>query len=169
MAQNPIHLREPAPVVHRQRMEFGTFCSDPNNIAPAAFLLKHVADAKTDWHFTGPLTHKEYTIRRPSALECRRLDIRGLHAAPLLPETAKPINRVMAVATPTLQAGPMRTRSTTASLLPTLRIQLKARSCARVLRSHPLTAAQLKGVEAVPALSFGSVSKREVSHRTSTF
>ncbi|MGA2264168.1 MAG: hypothetical protein ABSH28_22380 [Acidobacteriota bacterium] len=74
--------------------------SDPNNIAPAAFLLSNLADAKTDWHFTGPITHKEYVIT-----PAQRLGIAGgsIFAAYTIrhyfPNTAKPINIALAIAT----------------------------------------------------------------------
>jgi hypothetical protein len=74
--------------------------SDPNNIAPAAFLLSNVADAKTDWHFTGPITHKEYVIT-----PAQRLGIAGgsIFVAYTIrhyfPKAAKPINIALAIAT----------------------------------------------------------------------
>lgn len=72
--------------------------SDPNNIAPAAFLLSNLADAKTDWKFT--LSGKEYTIT-PG----QRLSIAGgsIFASFVVkhyfPCSAKYINVVMGVAT----------------------------------------------------------------------
>jgi hypothetical protein len=74
--------------------------TDPNNLAPAAFLLSNIADAKTDWHFSGPFTHKDYVIT-PS----QRLGIAGgsIFVAYTIrhyyPRAAKPINVVMAIAT----------------------------------------------------------------------
>jgi hypothetical protein len=72
--------------------------SDPNNIAPAAFLLSNVADAKTDWHFT--VAGKDYTIT-----PAERLGIAGgsifvaFTIRHYFPNTAKPINIVLAIAT----------------------------------------------------------------------
>jgi hypothetical protein len=100
MAQDPNQPAQPAPVVQPAKDGVWDILSDPNNIAPAAFLLSNVADAKTDWHFTGPLTHKEYTIT-----PAERLGIAGgsIFVAYTLrhyyPKLAKPINLVMAVAT----------------------------------------------------------------------
>ena len=74
--------------------------TDTNNIAPAAFLLSNIADAKTDWHFTGFITHKEYTIT-----PAQRLGIAGggMFVAFALrhyfPKTVKPINIALGVAT----------------------------------------------------------------------
>lgn len=35
---------------------------DPGNVAAVGFIAANLADASTDWHFTGPITRKEYTI-----------------------------------------------------------------------------------------------------------
>ncbi|MBZ5497691.1 MAG: hypothetical protein LAP85_14915 [Acidobacteriia bacterium] len=72
--------------------------SDPSNIAPAAFLLSNVADAKTDWRFS--LVGREYAIT-----PAQRLGIAGgsIFVAYTIrhyfPRTVKPINIALAVAT----------------------------------------------------------------------
>jgi len=99
-AQNPV---QPAPQpVTPAPTETGVWeiLKDPTNLTSAAFLLSNVADAKTDWRFTGPITRKEYVIT-----PAQRLGIAGgsLFVAYTIrhyyPKTAKPINVALAVAT----------------------------------------------------------------------
>ena len=35
---------------------------DPENITFLTFIGANIADAKTDWQFVGPITHRQYTI-----------------------------------------------------------------------------------------------------------
>jgi hypothetical protein len=70
----------------------------PDNIAPAAFLLSNIADAKTDWHLT--VGGKAYTVT-----PAQRLSIAGgsifasLAIRHYYPRAAKPINIALTVAT----------------------------------------------------------------------
>jgi hypothetical protein len=70
----------------------------PDNIAPAAFILSNVADAKTDWHFN--LGGRAYTVT-----PAQRLSIAGgsiftaLAIRHFYPKTAKPLNIALTVAT----------------------------------------------------------------------
>ncbi|MBZ5580894.1 MAG: hypothetical protein LAQ30_01590 [Acidobacteriia bacterium] len=73
---------------------------DPGNIAMVAFVAANVADAKTDWRFTGPVTQREYVIT-----PAQRLGIAGgsvmaaLAMKHLWPKAGKAVDVAVGMAT----------------------------------------------------------------------
>lgn len=94
----PAPTPTPAPAQAPAEFNIWKEIQDPNNLAPATFLLANIADAKTDWHIT--VAGRLHTIT-----PAQRLSFVGsslfvsLVVKHYWPKTAKPMNIAMMLGT----------------------------------------------------------------------
>ena len=72
---------------------------NPDNVIPAMFIMARIAEAKQDFVFTGPVTHREYRLTPAQQISITAGTVfTGIALKKMLPKMRKPINIAMTLA-----------------------------------------------------------------------